>query len=103
MILWIAYAVVVAAVIGVLVRPMLSDRDDTASTEEADLAVYRDQLAEVEAELDRGQLEEAEAESARRELARRLIRRSDDAKEHVGLPPKAPVPEHRSLSRMLRH
>ena len=88
MILWIAYAVVVAAVIGILVRPMLSDRDDTASTEEADLAVYRDQLAEVEAELDRGQLEEAEAESARRELARRLIRRSDDAQGSRGVAAK---------------
>ena len=56
MILWIAYAVVVAAVIGVLVRPMLSDRDDTASAEEADLAVYRDQLAEIEAESKRPKL-----------------------------------------------
>jgi len=88
MILWIAYAVVVAAVIGVLVRPMLSDRDDTASTEEADLAVYRDQLAEIEAERDRGQIEEAEAESARRELARRLIRRSEDAQGTRGIAAK---------------
>ena len=88
MILWIAYAVVVAAVIGVLVRPMLSDRDDTASAEEADLAVYRDQLAEIEAERDRGQIEEAEAESARRELARRLIRRSDDAQGTRGIAAK---------------
>ncbi len=88
MILWIAYAVVVAAVIGVLVRPMLSNRDDTASAEEADLAVYRDQLAEIEAERDRGQIEEAEAESARRELARRLIRRSDDAQGTRGIAAK---------------
>ena len=88
MILWIVYAVVVAAVIGVLVRPMLSDRDDTASAEEADLAVYRDQLAEIEAERDRGQIEEAEAESARRELARRLIRRSDDAQGTRGIAAK---------------
>ena len=88
MILWIAYAVVVAAVIGVLVRPLLSDRDDTATAEEADLAVYRDQLAEIEAERDRGQIEEAEAESARRELARRLIRRSDDAQGTRGIAAK---------------
>ena len=88
MILWIAYAVVVAAVIGILVRPLLSDRDDTATAEEADLAVYRDQLAEIEAERDRGQIEEAEAESARRELARRLIRRSDDAQGTRGIAAK---------------
>ncbi|MFA9473491.1 MAG: c-type cytochrome biogenesis protein CcmI [Filomicrobium sp.] len=88
MILWIAYAALVAAVIAVLVRPMLSDRDDGASTEEADLAVYRDQLAEIEAERDRGQIEEAEAESARRELARRLIRRSDDAQRTRGVAAK---------------
>ncbi len=79
MILWIAYAVIVAAVIAVLVRPMLSDKEDAATAEEADLAVYRDQLAEIDAERDRGQIDEAEAESARSELARRLIRRSEQA------------------------
>ena len=78
MILWIAYAVLVAAVIAVLVRPMLSDDDDTATAEEADLAVYRDQLAEIDAERDRGQIDEIEAESARREFARRLIQRSEE-------------------------
>ncbi len=78
MILWIAYAVLVAAVIAVLVRPMLSDDDGTATAEEADLAVYRDQLAEIDAERDRGQIDQIEAESARRELARRLIRRSEE-------------------------
>ena len=79
MILWIVYAVVVAAVIAVLVRPMLSENDDAATPEEADLAVYRDQLAEIDAELDRGQIDEVEAENARSELARRLIRSSEEA------------------------
>jgi cytochrome c-type biogenesis protein CcmH len=79
MILWIAYAVVVAAVIAVLVRPMLSDKDPAATAEEADLAVYRDQLTEIDAERDRGQIDEVEAENARSELARRLIRRAEQA------------------------
>lgn len=82
MILWISFAVVAAAVIAVLVRPLLSEQfGDPASAQEADLAVYRDQLAEIDADRERGLIDATEAESARTELARRLLQRAEQTDE----------------------
>lgn len=78
MILWLSFAVMAAIVIAALVRPMLAEQSaNSASAQEADLAVYRDQIAEIEADRERGLIDAAEAESARTELARRLLVRSE--------------------------
>lgn len=92
MILWISFAVLAAAVIAVLARPMLADGPDEAvdDAQAADLAVYRDQLAEIEADRDRGLIDADEAESARAELARRLLQRSEHAADSS---PKSSSPE----------
>jgi cytochrome c-type biogenesis protein CcmH len=45
------------------------------------LAIYRDQLGEVERDLDRGVIGETEAEAARTEISRRLIRTGHEAEE----------------------
>ncbi len=77
MVFWIAVAVLAAAVTYAVTRPLLGDataRDDAA---EADMAVYKDQLREIETDAERGTLTAAEAEAARTEVARRLIRRSE--------------------------
>ncbi|MBU1212947.1 MAG: c-type cytochrome biogenesis protein CcmI [Alphaproteobacteria bacterium] len=96
MILWIAFAVVAAAAVAVLARPLLAEQHGvTASAQEADLAVYRDQLAEIDADRDRGLIDSAEAESARTELARRLLQRSeqsDDAAQAAASLPKSLSP-----------
>lgn len=73
MVLWIGFAALTAAVIAVITRPLLSSRVRSAASRQADLAVYRDQLAEIEAERARGLLDAAEAESARAELGRRVL------------------------------
>ena len=77
MILWIAFAILAAAVIAALARPMLADRAAPEAEDEADLAVYRDQMAEIEADLERGLITRSEAKSARAELGRRMIVRAD--------------------------
>jgi cytochrome c-type biogenesis protein CcmH len=73
MLLWVIFAlmtsVVLIAVLGPLSRP--ATRADDAGT--GALEVYRDQLAEVEAERARGLVETAEAEAARVEISRRLL------------------------------
>lgn len=79
MLLWVLFAVLVAAVIAALARPMLTDDGPMASAKAADLAVYRDQLAEIETDLDRGLISPTEAASARAELGRRLIKRAEEA------------------------
>lgn len=74
MVLWIGFAVLTAAVIAIITRPLLSKGASEAATpRQADLAVYRDQLAEIDAERERGLIDAAEAESARVELGRRVL------------------------------
>jgi cytochrome c-type biogenesis protein CcmH len=76
MLLWIAFAfltaAVLAAVLAPLARPQRSE-DVGASVEPSTLAVYRHQLAEVEAERERGLIGAGEAEAARLEISRRLL------------------------------
>jgi cytochrome c-type biogenesis protein CcmH len=73
MLLWVIFAlmtsVVLIAVLAPLSRP--ASRADDAGA--GALEVYRDQLAEVEAEQARGLVETAEAEAARVEISRRLL------------------------------
>lgn len=87
MVLWIGFAVMTAAVIMFITRPLLGGDVRAAETREADLAVYRDQMAEIEADRARGLIEAAEADSARAELGRRILavgaRHEDDLKPEI--------------------
>ena len=76
--LWISFAVLAAIVTLAVTRPLLRSRAAPARPADADLAVYRDQLAEIEAEKAQGLIEEMEAEAARAEVARRLIQRVEE-------------------------
>ncbi len=78
MVLWILFAVLAAAVVWAVTRPLLAQAPDAPAPDDNEIAVYRDQLAEIEAERAQGLLGGAEAEGARIELARRLIRRAED-------------------------
>ena len=82
MVLWVLFAVLAAAVVWAVTRPLLAPGPSSA-TPDSELAVYRDQLAEIEAERAQGLLGGAEAEGARVELARRVIRRSEE-KQRTG-------------------
>ena len=76
MLLWIAFALLTAAVLVAVLAPLVrharQDRTE-AEGEAGTLAVYRQQLQEVDAERARGVLGAAEAESARLEISRRLL------------------------------
>jgi cytochrome c-type biogenesis protein CcmH len=78
MVLWILFAVLAAAVVWAVTRPLLAPAPAVVAADDGEIAVYRDQLAEIETERADGLLGGAEAEGARIELARRLIRRSED-------------------------
>jgi cytochrome c-type biogenesis protein CcmH len=56
-----------------ILAPLLWRRREAVSSEAYNLAVYRDQLAEIERDVDRGVLNGDEAESARTEIARRML------------------------------
>jgi cytochrome c-type biogenesis protein CcmH len=70
MILWLVFALMTAAAIFAVLWP-LSRRD--AARGGSDIAVYRDQLAEISRDRAVGLIGEAEAEAAKVEVSRRLI------------------------------
>lgn len=73
MLLWVCFAVMTAAVMLALLRPLWRGDATPLAPAEADLAVYRDQLAEIDADRERGLIAPAEAEAARTEVARRIL------------------------------
>ncbi len=86
MVLWVLFAVLAAAVVWAVTRPLLAPGASSPATD-SELAVYRDQLAEIETERAQGLLGGSEAEGARVELARRLIRRADERQRSGEAPP----------------
>jgi cytochrome c-type biogenesis protein CcmH len=77
MLFWILCAVMTAAVVYAVTRPLLASRAESRDPAAADLAVYRDQLKEIEADRARGVLGADEAEAARLEISRRLLACAD--------------------------
>jgi len=87
MLLWLCFAFLTAAVVALLLQPLRRAPSATVEPAAADLAVYRDQLRELEAERDRGLFVESEIESARAEVARRLIKRASGPAPGDATPP----------------
>jgi cytochrome c-type biogenesis protein CcmH len=75
---WLFAALMVAVAGGLLVRPLLHARPAVASRTDYDLAVYRDQLAEVDGDMARGVLVVEQAAAARLEIERRILVAADD-------------------------
>lgn len=75
MTLWIILSLMTAVAILAVLWP-LSRRPKT-NADASDIAIYRDQLAEIDRDLSAGQIIEAEATAAKTEVARRLLSASD--------------------------
>jgi cytochrome c-type biogenesis protein CcmH len=91
MLLWLAFALLTAAVLAAVLAPLARPSRQDASEDGADagtLAVYRHQLAEIEAERARGLVGAPEAEAARLEVSRRLLASAARA-EGQPAPPRA--------------
>ena len=71
MILWVIFALMTAAAILAVVWPL--GRAPRALARGSDLAVYKDQLKEIDSDRASGLIGEAEAEAARLEISRRLL------------------------------
>ncbi len=80
MLLWISVAALTALTLALLIAPLLLRRTRPApSRRELDLRIYRQQLAEVDHDVERGLLAPAEAEAARTEVKRRMLALNGDA------------------------
>lgn len=71
--LWVVLALMTAAVLAILLRPLLRVGAPAADRALYDLAVYRDQLDELARDEARGTLSPTEAAAARIEIERRLL------------------------------
>ncbi len=79
MLLWVGFAVLTAAVLALLMRSLRGGEGIASNLDsrDADLAVYRDQLAEIDRERAEGLLQGIEAETARAEIGRRILARAE--------------------------
>ena len=73
-------ALLTTATVGALLIPLLRARVTTTSRFDGELAIYRDQLAEIERERAAGALGENEAAAARLEIERRILAADATAK-----------------------
>ncbi|HEV2678262.1 MAG TPA: c-type cytochrome biogenesis protein CcmI [Aliidongia sp.] len=71
--LWVVLALMTAAVLAALLRPLLRVGGAAAGRADYDVAVYRDQLDELGRDEQRGTLSPGEAAAARLEIERRLL------------------------------
>ncbi len=69
--IWLAFALLSLIALLLVLPPLL--RRPKSTDQARDLAVYRDQLKEVDADLERGLISPAEAEAARTEIKRRIL------------------------------
>lgn len=76
--LWLIFAILTIAVVVALLYPVLRAEEKAPQTRIAyDMVVYRDQLAELDREIEDGLLAEAQATAARAEIHRRMLAAED--------------------------
>lgn len=76
--LWVLFAFLASAIVAILLVPFLKrSRDKLPTRADYDIAVYRDQLKEIDQEIERGLLSETQAEAARAEVHRRMLAAED--------------------------
>ena len=96
MIFALAAALLTALAVAAVLIPVLRRRRRGPARADYDLAVYRDQLRELESDRSRGLVSEEQVDAARTEIERRMLRaaRARDASEaEEGRAPDAPDPE----------
>ncbi len=81
--LWLVFIVMTVAVLALLLSPLLRKPAVTPPRVDYDVIVYRDQLAEVDKDVERGVLTSEQAEAARSEIYRRMLA-AEDAEKPTG-------------------
>jgi len=73
MLLWVTFAIMTSAALGALLWPVYRRGAPDAGSRDAELAVYRDQLGEIDRDAARGLIGSEEAAATRNEVARRML------------------------------
>lgn len=99
---WSVVAVLTAFVLVLLIAPLVRrGRVRAAPRTEYDVAVFRDQLREVEKDLERGLLDETQAEAVRTEVKRRLLAAAGEDREEAAHMPGGTVSSNLGLVLLL--
>jgi len=69
MLLWVTFAIMTSAALGALLWPVYRRGAPDAGSRDAELAVYRDQLGEIDRDAARGLIGSEEAAATRNEVA----------------------------------
>lgn len=96
MTLWLILALMTAAAIFAVLWPL--SRHGGTGRSGSDLAVYRDQLAEIDRDLAAGLIAGQEAEAARVEVSRRLLAAADQAQPAPAMPQATALRRRRMTS-----
>lgn len=76
--LWFVFAILTLAIVAILIFPILKGSGDgEAQRIDYDIVVYRDQLAEIDREVERGLMTQEQAVGARAEVHRRMLAAED--------------------------
>ncbi|MDH5488799.1 MAG: c-type cytochrome biogenesis protein CcmI [Rhodospirillaceae bacterium] len=79
---WIAATLMTVITLGALIYPLIRKREiDSATRRDFDITVYKDQLKEVDRDLERGLLSPDQAAQARTEIERRMLSAMEQSNE----------------------
>ena len=96
-------ALIVVLAVALLLPPLLRQRKATTDTErrEANLAIFRDQLGELERERDEASLSPEDFEQAQRELQRRLLEETQPEAAPAAEPALSPAASRKTALALL--
>lgn len=99
---WTGVIALIAVSLVFLIAPLVRKRRVAAPPRtEYDVAVFSEQLREVEKDIDRGLLDDTQAESARTEIKRRLLAAAGEDKEEIAHKPGGAVTSNLGLVLLL--
>lgn len=87
--IWLFFALLIGLALVLTLPPLLRQPKDTGRA--TDLAVYRDQLKELDSDLERGLISTAEAEAARNEIKRRILATAEPQSQSRALAASRPA------------
>ncbi len=95
---WGLVAALIIITLAILVIPLMRRRTAAAAAREMyDINIYKDQLAEIERDLERRLLDQTQAEAARSEIKRRMLAAADHLGDSQEAPPQDKPPSNLGL------
>lgn len=97
MLLWILFAILTAGALGAVLGPLFRQPEVNENRDLYDVAVYKDQLREIEQDIERGLISEQEARTAKTEISRRLLKSAEKLEKNTtsgkagNIPPKSAI------------